>query len=151
MPTYFETVLNTTVTSIHPYPPPIIIKHHFWYFPNSDFFITICSIVYGDKNENDSALFNCNNRNTSFTKFVCKWGFLGSITNSNLLFSLLTNFCQSQIKKTNHKSLILVQRTLGISSPRDLRNLSTDGGGRKERVGENCLFFTIILWLVIQI
>ena len=47
MPTYFETVLNTTITSIYPYPPPIIIKHHFWYFPDSDFFITICSIVYG--------------------------------------------------------------------------------------------------------
>ena len=47
MPTYFETVLNTTVTSIYPYPPPIIIKHHFWYFPDSDFFITIRSIVYG--------------------------------------------------------------------------------------------------------
>ena len=51
--TYFETVLNTTVTSIYPYPPPIIIKlfqsfkHHLWYFHNSNFFITIHSVVYG--------------------------------------------------------------------------------------------------------
>ena len=47
IPSYFRTVLNTTVTSTFPYPPAIIIKHHWWYFPNADFFIIIRNIVYG--------------------------------------------------------------------------------------------------------
>ena len=46
MPTYFETVLNTTITLIYLYPLPIIINHHFWYFHDLDFFVTIRSIVY---------------------------------------------------------------------------------------------------------
>lgn len=44
---YFQTVLNTTITSIYPYPPPIIVKHHCWYFDDADFFIMIRGIVYG--------------------------------------------------------------------------------------------------------
>ena len=49
MPTsaYFQAVLNANVTSIFPYPPPMIIKHHFWYFPDADFFIIVRGIAYG--------------------------------------------------------------------------------------------------------
>ena len=45
--TYFRTILNTTITSIYPYPPATIVKHHFWYFNNADFFIIIRGIAYG--------------------------------------------------------------------------------------------------------
>ena len=45
--------------------------------------------------------------------------------------------------KSSSPSLLLVQRTLGmISSPKDLRNNIIEDGGKRERVGGNCLSFT---------
>ena len=32
---------------IFPYPPPIIVKHHSWYYDDADFFIIVRGIVYG--------------------------------------------------------------------------------------------------------
>ena len=31
----------------YPYPPPIMVKHAIWFFPDADLFITIRSILYG--------------------------------------------------------------------------------------------------------
>ncbi len=49
MPTsnYFQIVMNTTLSSIHPYPPPTVVKHYMWYYHDANLFIMIRGIVYG--------------------------------------------------------------------------------------------------------
>jgi hypothetical protein len=49
MPTsnFFQIVMNTTLPSIHPYPPPVVVKHYMWYYHDANLFIIIRGIVYG--------------------------------------------------------------------------------------------------------
>ena len=47
MSTSMQFLIDSTMTAIYPYPPPVIVKHNFWYFHDANFFIMIRSIVYG--------------------------------------------------------------------------------------------------------
>ena len=42
---YPETNINSVSRSR--YPPPIIVKHHIWYFPDADFFLSSKGVVFG--------------------------------------------------------------------------------------------------------
>src|SRR5882757_2065414 len=39
--------LKTYISTVYPYPPPIFVKHHAWYFFDADFFIIIKGVIFG--------------------------------------------------------------------------------------------------------